>query len=116
MRLKDIVDKVVEKKLFILIILLLYLLPLFIQVSFDEEFHLEEVYIGLPGVLSGDEPHYLVVTTSLINDHDIYVENNYDNAYYNAGCDVGYHFRNQSRIRRHMLMYSAEKKNTCSYK
>jgi len=31
----------------------------------------------LPGLLHGDEIHYLIMTSSLINDHDLNLENNY---------------------------------------
>src|SRR5215813_551500 len=36
------------------------------------------------GHLTGDEPHYLVVTLSLIRDHDLFVEDEYGNRLYSA--------------------------------
>ena len=75
-------------------IFFLYILPTFIQPEYDTDLHLIRFNLGLPGVISGDEPHYLVATTSLINDHDYYVENNYENAYHSGGCDLGFRYRN----------------------
>lgn len=34
--------------------------------------------------LTGDEPHYLIITQSLLEDHDIAIQNNYDNGGYLA--------------------------------
>ena len=91
-------------------IILLYLLPTFIQVKFDSQAHVNGISFGLPGVLSGDEPHYFVVTTSLINDHDFFIENNYDNAFFLGTCDVGERYRNASSIiNRHVLLFNPEK-------
>lgn len=94
------------------IIIILYLLPTFIQVQFDTQAHVQAVSFGLPGVLSGDEPHYLVVTSSLINDYDYTIENNYDNAYYAGECDVGFRFINNTSplVGRHMMLFNKEKK------
>src|SRR5215471_15125689 len=36
------------------------------------------------GHLTGDEPHYLVVTLSLLRDHDLFVEDEYGNRLYSA--------------------------------
>src|SRR3989344_3494447 len=78
------------------LIFLMYFLPTLFQIQIDNQMHIKGFYIGLPGVLSGDEPHYLVTTTSLINDHDFYIDNNYDNAYYLGGCDAGHHYLNNT--------------------
>lgn len=93
-------------------IALLYILPTFIQVAFDKDLHIERFYLGLPGVLSGDEPHYFVTITSILNDHDIFIENNYDQAYFSGGCDVGFHFINNThpKIARHMFLFNPEHK------
>jgi len=95
-----------------LFIALFYFLPTLIQVEFDKDLHITRFYLGLPGVLSGDEPHYFVTTTSLINDHDYYIENNYDNAYYFGGCDVSFHYINNTNpsIERHIQLVDPEKK------
>ncbi len=107
-------EKIKENPVFFcfFLIAILYLLPTFIQTEFNNELHIKQFYIGLPRILSGDEPHYFVVTTSLINDHDFYIENNYDNAYYHGACDVGFNFINNTNptIGRHMLLFNPEKK------
>ncbi len=93
-------------------IFILYVIPTFLQVTFDENLQITKFYFGLPGILSGDEPHYFVTTTSLINDHDFYIENNYDNAYFYGACDVGFHFVNNTnpQVGRHMMLYDEENK------
>lgn len=95
-----------------LVIAFFYLVPTFIQVEFDKDLHITHFYPGLPGVLSGDEPHYFVTTTSLINDHDYYIDNNYDNAYYLGGCDVSFHYINNTNpsIERHIQLVDPERK------
>jgi hypothetical protein len=75
---------------------LLYLLPTFIQPAYNDDLDLTHFYIGFPGVISGDEPHYFIATSSLINDHDYYVENNYNNAYRSGGYDLGFRYKNTS--------------------
>lgn len=94
------------------IIFLLYLLPTFIQVAFDEDLRIDTFYVGLPGIVSGDEPHYLVTTTSIINDHDYYINNNYDNAYFHGACDVGFRYINSTNptIWRHIQMVAPEQR------
>ncbi len=94
------------------LIALLYFIPTLIQVEFDKDLHITRFYLGLPGVLSGDEPHYFVTTTSLINDHDYYIDNNYDNAYYFGGCDVSFHYINNTNpsIERHIQLVDPERK------
>src|SRR5205814_4400524 len=37
-----------------------------------------------PSVPSGDEPHYLIITQSLLKDHDLRIENNHRNGDYRA--------------------------------
>jgi hypothetical protein len=51
---------------------LLLLAPLCVSRSIEKPLSL-----GLPGVLSGDEPHYLVIINSLISDGDFDLSNNY---------------------------------------
>jgi hypothetical protein len=43
----------------------------------DEHPHLRRAF---PRVVSGDEPHYLIIVHSLLFDHDLFLENNYDDA------------------------------------
>ena len=92
----------------------MYILPSLIQVEFDKDLHIQDVYIGMPGTVSGDEPYYLVTTTSLINDHDYYVENNYDNAYLNGGCDAGFRFINNTNknVHRQTAFFDQENRIT----
>src|SRR5689334_14565569 len=35
-------------------------------------------YLGWARVLTGDEPHYLVLVNSVLNDHDLDLRNNYE--------------------------------------
>ncbi len=94
-----------------LLLFFLYLIPTFIKVDFDDAFQVSDISFGLPGILSGDEPHYFVATTSLINDHDYFVENNYDNALL-GGCDLGYRLINNTHqsVGRHIMLYNPDKK------
>jgi hypothetical protein len=47
--------------------------------------------LGLPGVLSGDEPHYLVLINSAINDGDFDIANNYQDVH-RGGLQAGRNF------------------------
>ena len=47
--------------------------------------------VGLPGVLSGDEPHYLVILNSLISDGDFDLANNYGDVH-RGGLQAGRKF------------------------
>ena len=49
------------------------------------------ISLGLPGVLTGDEPHYLVLIDSVIRDGDFDVANNYQNAH-RGGLQAGRNF------------------------
>ena len=97
---------------FFSILFLFYLLPTFVQVRFDNDLRIDEFYLGLPGVISGDEPHYFVTTTSLINDHDYYIDNNYDNAYFYGGCDVSFRYVNNTNptLWRHIQIVAPEQR------
>lgn len=88
-------------------IFVMYLLPTFVQVEFSKDLRIKNFYFGLPGALSGDEPHYMVTTTSLVNDKEVYLDNNYDNTYFYGGCDVSFHFINNTNpmIGRHIGFY-----------
>lgn len=48
---------------------------------------------SLPRVTSGDEPHYLVLINSIVNDHDLDVANNYREVH-EGGDSGGVNFRN----------------------
>jgi len=79
----------ITKKSLLLIIILLYIIPTFIQANYSETNTIEGVYVGLPIMQSGDEPHYYLTLYSLVNDGDVFLTNNYDNAIYNDGPDAG---------------------------
>ena len=49
--------------------------------------------LSWPAVLTGDEPHYLTLTNSLLQDGDLDLKNNYLQARH-GGWDAGYWFRN----------------------
>lgn len=75
-----------------ILIIALYLLPAFFQVNFDEDSHITNFYLGLPRIQSGDEPQYYAMLYSLVNDHNIYLENNYYNSQTLHACDFGLNF------------------------
>jgi hypothetical protein len=68
---------------------LLLLAPLCVSRSIEKPLSL-----GSPGVLSGDEPHYLVLINSLINDGDFDLANNYQDAH-RGGLQAGRIFSGQ---------------------
>ncbi len=108
-------NKISTKKIIITcfsILFLLYFLPTFVQVAFNKDLRIDHFYLGLPGVVSGDEPHYFVTTTSLINDHDYYVDNNYDNTYFHGGCDVSFRYINNTnpQLWRHIQIVAPEQR------
>lgn len=78
-----------KKAIFFVCIFLLYLLPALIQYHFSEKNEVQGLYFGLPIMQSGDEPHYYIVLYSLVNDHDIFLTNNYNNALLGMGSDAG---------------------------
>lgn len=81
-----------KKHLFIAVVLL-YLLPTFVQYSFDSNAkHMTGIYFGLPHVLTGDEPDYLLATYSIVEDFDVELCNNRIDAF-NGSCSAGYIFR-----------------------
>ena len=57
-----------------------------LRVSVEKPFSL-----GLPGVLSGDEPHYLVLINSVISDGDFDLANNYQDVH-RGGLQAGRKF------------------------
>jgi hypothetical protein len=68
---------------------LLLLAPLCVSRSIDKPLSL-----GLPAVLSGDEPHYLVIINSVICDGDFDLANNYQNVH-QGGLQAGRIFAGQ---------------------
>ncbi len=65
---------------------LLLLAPLCVSRSVEKPLSL-----GLPGVLSGDEPHYLVMINSVIGDRDFDLANNYQDVH-RGGLQAGRKF------------------------
>ena len=57
-----------------------------------------------PGIVSGDEPHYLLTLGSLVRDHDVDVRNDYERSR-GGGLDAGLEFRGRL-IDHHTLLYS----------
>src|SRR4051812_23511237 len=51
---------------------LLLVLPSLIYVAIAVDWHARNIY-----TITGDEPHYLLIADSLVRDHDLRVENNY---------------------------------------
>lgn len=82
------------KKLNYLLIglILLYLLPAFVQPDFTKDGRIQNIGVGLPRVLSGDEPAYVLATYSLVKDLDVDLGNNYEQAI-KGGFESGYNFK-----------------------
>ncbi len=78
-----------SKKFFCLSIILLYLIPVFIQAEYSEEGRIKDFFLGLPTTQTGDEPHYYITLYSLVNDGDVFLTNNYNNAFFRNGSDLG---------------------------
>ncbi len=73
------------------IILVAFLLPSFLRVVIENGHPTMEC--SLPYIISGDEPHYLVMVNSLIKDGDLAVNNNYKTVWASGGSDAGKRFR-----------------------
>ncbi|MEE8587529.1 MAG: hypothetical protein V3T83_22045 [Acidobacteriota bacterium] len=86
----------------LLLILAVYFASSFVQMPVDEadlegvaHLRLGRLAIGPPRVLSGDSPHYLAGVTSLVEDGDFDLANNYRRAE-QGGFDLGTRFRGRS--------------------
>lgn len=101
-----------NKKTLFVIILALYILPTFIQVSYSQNNTIQGIYPGLPFTQTGDEPHYYITLYSLVNDYDIFLTNNYNNALYRNGSDLGFKRHNISE--RHTLLFNRVNKTVIS--
>ncbi len=89
-------------------IVLFYLFAAFVQFSFTQTNEIDGMYFGLPIMQTGDEPHYYATLYSLVNDHDFYMTNNYNNALLENGGDLG--TKQLPLFDRHTRLYdSAEK-------
>ncbi len=69
---------------------IIFLSPLFIHLN--PPLKLANFYIELPKVYSGDEPHYLIIVNSLVEDHDFDLWNNYEAVRLNRTDDMGARF------------------------
>ena len=77
------------------ILLILFVIPAFINYDFNKENRFVGAKISLPYLYAGDQIHYYVLVYSLLKDRDIDVRNNYHNSEYNLTYDLGYLFRGQ---------------------
>jgi hypothetical protein len=76
-------EQLASERTFLVVLAVALALPL----AFSRGKH-DEPVVGLPTITSGDEPHYLVMLHSLLNDGDLDVSNNYDAAR-RGSIDVG---------------------------
>jgi hypothetical protein len=76
-------ERLSSERLFLVILAVALALPL----AFSRGKH-DEPIVGFPIVTSGDEPHYLVMLHSLLDDGDLDLSNNYDAAR-RGSIDVG---------------------------
>lgn len=79
------------------LIIILYFLPCFIQFDFADSYHIIGLGIDWPMIQSGDVPHYFVVESSLIQDLDFNIQNNYIQAL-EGGFDAGKKFKGRLLI------------------
>ncbi|HEX3776761.1 MAG TPA: hypothetical protein VHV51_19955 [Polyangiaceae bacterium] len=91
-----------SERLFLGILALAFFLPLWLSRAG------ETIFVGLPLITSGDEPHYLVMIQSLIDDGDLNLDNNYLAARQGA-LDVG-RGRAGVPLDRHVEWYAANGK------
>lgn len=101
-----------NRKIVIAVVLILYLVPTLIQFEYNEQGTINKIYIGLPHTQTGDEPHYYITLYSLVNDHDIFLTNNYNNAFYRNGSDLGK--KKWSYFNRHTRLFYSENKTIVS--
>jgi hypothetical protein len=81
---------------------LLLLAPLFVSRSIEKPFAL-----GLPVVYNGDEPHYLVMINSIIDDGDFDLANNYRDVHH-GGLQAGRKFAGQP-LDHHVNWYQGDR-------
>ncbi|MBI4140398.1 hypothetical protein HY485_01030 [Candidatus Woesearchaeota archaeon] len=54
---------------------------------------------------TGDEPHYYITLYSLVNDNDFFLTNNYNNAHYDNGSDLG--LKKHNTFERHTRLFNS---------
>jgi len=72
------------------IFMAIFVSPLFVHI--DPPIKAGNIHFGLPLVYSGDEPHYMLILSSIIEDHDLVVGNNYDEVRFNRTYSMGARF------------------------
>lgn len=97
-----------KNNLFISLIIFLYIIPTFIQFEYSEKDTINSLYFGLPIAQTGDEPHYYITLYSIINDKDIFLTNNYNNALYKRLPDLGKKKRHEDD--RHTRLFNTNEK------
>lgn len=75
------------------LLLVLFIMPTFINYDFNTENRFTGAKISLPYLYAGDQVHYYIMVYSLLKDKDVNVRNNYENSLYNLTYDMGYLFR-----------------------
>lgn len=77
-----------KRKAIVILFITLFVAPLFIHVRTTWRSY-GPIYFALPHIFAGDEPHYLVIVSSIIKDFDFNVSNNYENARRYGMNDIG---------------------------
>jgi len=88
-------DKSIWVPVVIIVLLFLYVTPLFLNFNVNKNEKLTSLEFGEPRVLSGDLPHYLVVASSIVKDGDFDLTNNYEDAE-NGNCDTGFNAKGKT--------------------
>jgi hypothetical protein len=91
----------------------LFVAPLFIHVQIAREYR--PVFFAMPHTYSGDEPHYLLMLSSLIKDFDFEVGNNYRNARELGMNDAG-QGRKRKTITHHSFLFNSRSGETFLWK
>jgi hypothetical protein len=99
---------IVASNWFLIAIAVLLLLPLI----WYEDAEVHSFVLALPCVTSGDEPHYLLILNSVINDGDLDVRNNYKSAH--AGSDQAGKRHAGRPLDHHTVWYVGGKKHRWS--
>lgn len=77
-----------KKRIIFLVIILIFILVFFVHIDARLP-GIKKTHIALPKIYGGDEEHYLVMTSSIIEDFDLELKNNYHNARYSGSYCAG---------------------------
>ena len=81
----------------------IFVAPVFVHLDFENDRTLPRLQLVTPHVLSGDEPHYMVMVSSLVLDGDLAIDNNYERAYKQHTWDAGeFHAGSELYFKGHM--------------